>query len=832
MMSLMSRGVIFRLLLVVALLGACAAAALSLKPTLGLDLRGGTQFNLETTDGPTAKANAENTDRVVNVLRSRIDALGVAEPSIYRSGSNQIIAELPGAKPTQEQVQILTTAAQLTVREVLGAGTYQEYQKQQAAKEPAKDVEVGDEASGSPSATPSADASDGASDKASDKPDAKNTDSAKDADKGGQNGEEVFPVVPPGADSSAEALQNAQFLRVGPVKIVGSQINKARAEQPQNSTEWVVSIDFNGKAGDMWQKVTADAACARDQGDQYKSMTAIVLDDKIITNPVPESAVGCGVGITGGSTMITGQNSLEEAKSLATLIEGGALPLNIKMLNKEWVGPTLGQEAIKASWQAGLVGLVLTAIFIICIYRLVGLMATFALLCYALISYASLLVLGATLTMPGLAGFVLTIGLAIDANVLVFERAREEYLAYPGGGLKRALMIGFNKAWSAIIDSNVTTILAAVLLFLLGTGPIKGFGITLTIGTLASMFSALVIARIFVELVLSTKGVQKRPRLSGIAHKTKVRQFLDHAQVDLMSKRRLWFAISAAVLIVAIGGIAVKGLNWGLEFTGGRGITYSTTTHISADQAREAVQGAGFDEVTVQSSTENKIVVRAKAISDTEATEIEKALSTVGGDTSKVSDQTMGSSLGSQLKNKAILAFTLAFLAQWLYLGIRFKWTFGIAAVLAMAHDVVLVVGLFAWLGKPIDSIFLAATMTIVGLSVNDTVVVFDRVRETWQGSSPPETFNNLANKACLQTVPRTVNTTMGALFILGALAIFGGDSLRNFSVALLVGLLIGAYSSVFMATPLVTVLQQKWPLERAKKVRKQRDANDAGAVV
>lgn len=225
-------------------------------------------------------------------------------------------------------------------------------------------------------------------------------------------------------------------------------------------------------------------------------------------------------------------------------------------------------------------------------------------------------------------------------------------------------------------------------------------------------------------------------------------------------------------------------------------------------------------------------MVRDKAISDAESIKLQDALATVGGKTTKVSDQTIGSSLGSQLKNKAILAFTLAFLAQWIYLAFRFRWTFGISAVVGVAHDVVLVVGLFAWLEKPIDSIFLAAAMTIVGLSVNDTVVVFDRVRETWQNSSPPETFLNLANKACLQTVPRTVNTTMGALFILGALAVFGGDTLRNFSVALMVGLLIGVYSSVFLATPLVTELQQKWPMPRAKKVKKSRSADDVGAVV
>jgi SecD/SecF fusion protein len=464
----------------------------------------------------------------------------------------------------------------------------------------------------------------------------------------------------------------------------------------------------------------------------------------------------------------------------------------------------------------------------------VGFAATIALASYALLAYAMLVGLGSTLTLPGLAGFVLAIGMAIDANVLVFERAREEYAAYPSAGLRRALAVGFNKAWSAIIDSNVTTLLAAGLLFFLGSGPIKGFGVTLTIGVVASMVSALIIARVLCDLAVANKPVASRPRLSGLGDVGKVRTWLDRKNPDLMKRRQTWLGISAVALVIAIAGIVTQGLQLGVEFTGGRQLDYSVSKDVTVDQARAAVADAGFPEAVVQTADtgDTAFTVRTSTISNDEEQRIEDELAKVGGNVTKIDDQTIGASLGKELRNNALIAFGVAFLAQLLYLAVRFKWTFGVSAVVAMAHDVVLVVGLFAWLQKPIDGIFLAAAMTIIGLSVNDTVVVFDRVRERWYGSKPDEKFNDLANKAAVETVPRTVNTGLGAMFILAALAVLGGDSLQDFAIALLVGLVVGTYSSVFMATPLLTYFQERWPMGRVKKERVVRDPEDSGAVV
>jgi SecD/SecF fusion protein len=285
---------------------------------------------------------------------------------------------------------------------------------------------------------------------------------------------------------------------------------------------------------------------------------------------------------------------------------------------------------------------------------------------------------------------------------------------------------------------------------------------------------------------------------------------------------------------VAVTGVVLNGLNLGVEFTGGRLMEYSTAQPLTADRAREAVADAGFPSAVVQESDNDKISVRTGQISNDDEVTIRESIGEAAGGATKERDELIGPSLGSELRDKALIAFGVALILQMLYLAIRFKWTFGASAVAAMMHDVLIVVGAFAWMGKPIDGVFLAAVMTIIGLSVNDTVVVFDRIREVWTGSKNRE-FAEVSNEAVLETMPRTVNTGLGSMFILAALAVLGGDSLRDFAIALLMGLVIGTYSSVFTATPLAVLLQKKWPLathEKAKREKVARDPADTGAVV
>lgn len=768
----MSRAPLLRALFSLALVVGAFLIAVTTPARLGLDLRGGTQIVLQTKDSEFAKADAESTDRALEVLRRRVDALGVAEPSIARAGERRIIVELPGLQDPAQAADVLGRTAQLRFHEVLG----------ETAATPAPTVDDG---------------------------------------------------------GTVLADEAGRLLRLARPALTGAGVSDASASYEVAQGGWYVTVDFKGPGGSAWRELTAKAACAP-QGDPTRRV-AIVLDAEMISSPQVDPSVACEEGIGGGSTTITGGFTQAQAKDLAVLIAGGALPVPVEIIEQRTVGPTLGAAAIDASAKAAAIGIVLTGLFIIGVYRLMGALATVALACYALISYAMLVAIGATLTLPGLAGFVLAIGIAIDANVLVFERAREEFAAGTAprtkGDLRGSLATGFAKAWTAIIDSNVTTLLAAGLLFFLAGGPVRGFGVTLSIGVVASMLSALVVARSLTEWAVRRGAVARRPGITGIAGGGRGRAWLARLDPDIMGRRRIWLSISAGLLALAVTGIGVRGLDLGVEFTGGRLTEYSTSRPLDADTARAAVADAGFPRAIVQTSGADDITVRTTDITNAEAARIAGALAADGGTVTKLRDELIGPSLGAELRTKAILAMVIALGAQMLYLAVRFRWTFGAAAVLAMFHDVLIVTGVFAWLGRPIDGVFLAAALTIVGLSVNDSVVVFDRVRERW-AAQPRLPFAQVCNTAVRQTVPRTVNTGLGAMFILGALAILGGDSLTDFSLALLLGLLIGTLSSVFTATPLAVVLQARAhaapPRTRSTQRRPaaRSERRDSGAVV
>ncbi|MEW9550706.1 protein translocase subunit SecD [Nonomuraea sp. NPDC050783] len=747
----MSRAPFWRAVAACVLAATALILTVTISPRLGLDLRGGTQLVFESRDSPTAKADADATDRALDVLRRRADALGVVDPTLLRSGERRIIVELPGVLDPRQAAGVIGRTAQLAFHPVLGQA---------------------------------ADAS----------------------------GERVL------------ADESGRHLRLGPAAITGDGVTDAAAGQdPQQGPGWFATVDF--RDADAWQRLTGEAAC-HEPGDPRRRV-AIVLDDKIISSPQVNPGVPCRTGIPGGSTQITGSFSYQEANDLAVLIKGGALPVPLDLIEQRTVGPTLGAQAIEASAKAGIAGVLLTALFIVVTYRLSGLLATVALAAYGLISYAALLALGATLTLPGLAGFVLAIGMAVDANVLVFERAREEYGRAPRRGLRHALGRGFSGAWSAIADSNITTLLAAGLLFWLASGPVRGFGVTLAIGVLASLASAMLITRVLTDAAVGRAG----PRLSGLAMQGRVRVWIARREPSLMSAGRRWLAGAAVLVAAAVAGLVLHGLNFGIEFTGGRMAEFTAARPVSAEAARQAVAEAGHPAASVQVSG-TSVSVRAGQIGAGDVAAIEQALDARFGEVTKQRDELIGPSLGEELRRNAVVALGVALAAQLLYLAVRFRWTFGAAAVLALVVDTLAVLGLFAWLGKPIDGVFLAAMLTVIGYSVNDKVVVFDRVRELWQARRQAR-FAGVVNAAILQTVPRTVNTGLGALFILTALAVFGGDTLRDFAVALIVGIVVGTASSAFVAGPLAIEFERlsKQPPPQPPAPRERR-RQGTGAVL
>ncbi|CAO0825139.1 Multifunctional fusion protein OS=Streptomyces microflavus OX=1919 GN=secD PE=3 SV=1 [Streptomyces microflavus] len=470
----MTRATTVRAVLAAAVLLVSVFITLTMSPRLGLDLQGGTRMVLQAEDSATVEANRETTDRTLEVLRQRIDSLGVAEPVLTRSGEDRIIVELPDVQDPRQAAAVIGRTAQLSFHAVQGA---------------------------TPPGT---------------EPESK-------------------PESEPGSGRLTLPDEQGTQLDLGPARLSGAGVKDATASfEAQQAAGWTVKLDFHKDAGKDWTRLTGEAAC-HPAGDERRRV-AIVLDEKVISSPQVDPSVGCQAGLPSGGTQITGSFSAKEARDLALLIKGGALPVPVEIVEQRTVGPTLGAAAIDASAQAALIGAAATALFITFVYRLFGALAAVALAAYGVISYAALVGLGVTLTLPGLAGFVLAIGMAVDANVLVFERAREECQDRPARSLRSALTTGFQKAFSAVADSNITTLLAAGLLFFLGSGPVKGFGVTLAIGVVASMFSALVIARALTEIAAGSRFVSDYRGVNGIARPGSVRTWLTRKDPQLFRK--------------------------------------------------------------------------------------------------------------------------------------------------------------------------------------------------------------------------------------------------------------------------------------------------------
>lgn len=743
----MSRHLGWRVLAVLAIVGGAAALVATRPVRLGLDLRGGTQIVLEARDTPERRVDRDTVARTVEVLRRRVDQLGVSEPTLQGAGERRIIVELPGVSDPEQALEVIGRTAQLTFHPVLGI-----------APEPAP----------TPGRSPSPAA----------------------------EGERVLM----GEDGTP--------IRLGPPALTGDAVGDARASlDPQGVGGWHVEVDFRGEGGRRWEELTGTAAC-EPAGDP-KRRIAIVLDRDVISSPQVSPEIGCNQGITGGTTVITGGFTEREAKDLALLIRAGALPVPVEVVEQRTIGPTLGEAAIDASTRAALIGAALTILYILVYYRLLGLTAALALGAYGLISFAVLVGIGATLTLPGIAGFVLAIGMAVDANVLVFERIKEEH----GAGMRvgQAALAGFKRAWSAIADSNATTLIAALVLFWFASGAVRGFGVTLTVGVAVSMFTALVVTKVMVELLVRGSRIPARPKALGLHVGARLRQWIERTSPNLLARRKLWLAISGIAVLAAVAGIVGRGLTYGVEFTGGRLVEYSTERRVELDEARAALAGAGFPRALVQESGEGNLAIRTRGLSDVEETRIQQAIESLGGTVEKVRDEFVGPTIGSELRRKGLIALGLALSVQLLYMAVRFRWTYGASAVATMFHDVAILVGIFAWLGKEFDGVFLASLLTVIGYSVNDSVVVFDRIREQRRARAR-DPFEQVANDACLHTIPRTINTGLGALFILVALWLLGGETLADFALALLIGIVVGTYSSVFTAAPVAVTLEGRWP--------------------
>lgn len=602
----------------------------------------------------------------------------------------------------------------------------------------------------------------------------------------------------------------------GEAPLTGEVITDARQTLDERARP-AISMQMNTVGAKKWKNLT---------GANVNRQIAIVLDNYVYTAP------NVGGEIPNGSSQITGSFTNEEAEDLANILKAGSLPAPTRIVEEAVVGPTLGKEAQRQGITSIVAGLLIVVVFMIFYYSKGGLVANVALLFNIFFILGILANIGSALTLPGIAGIVLTIGMSIDANVLIFERIREELRN--GIPLVQAINSGYQKAYSSIIDANVTTLLTGIILYWLGQGPVKGFAITLIIGIICSFFSAVFITRVILT------WMTKKGNDSTISFETPLSKgWLSNVNLDFLGKRRMAYMISSIVLVIGIVAIATSGLRLGVDFKGGRSYVVEFDQPMVASEIKTALSTGVFTEDGVEVKTydaSNVLKITTSYRVEEESTEadqevkmaltqgleqatgkrfVDGTVAVAEGQFTIGASSKVGATIADDIKKSSYESFGLAILAIFVYILIRFRrWQFSLGAIIALVHDAVIVLSAFAiagWFGISfeIDQVFIASLLTIIGYSINDTVVVFDRIRENLQLKGSKDLINNF-NNSINSTISRTLITSMTTLIVVLVLFIFGGEVLRGFSFALLIGILVGTYSSVFIATPIVVDLTKK----------------------
>ena len=582
----------------------------------------------------------------------------------------------------------------------------------------------------------------------------------------------------------------------------GSAIIDARKQKGQFTDNWEISMTMNAEGAKIWKRLTHD---------NVNKSIAIVLDDYVYSYPnvIQE--------ISGGSSSITGQFSLSEAEDMANILKVGKLPAPARIVEDTVVGPTLGQEAISSGLLSFVIALILVLLFMVSYYNNAGLVADVVLFANVFFVMGILASLGAVLTLPGIAGIVLIIGMSVDANILIFERIREELAS--GKGVRLAISDGFKHAYSSIIDSNVTTLILGIILYIFGTGPIQGFATTLVIGILTSLFCAIFLSRLIFDWMLSTN---KEIKFSN----KRTKGLFKNIHVDFVGKRKLYYFISGTVIAAGIVGFAMKGLNFGVDFEGGRTYVVRFEKSIPTEQVIDALKGPFTKAPEVKTfGGANQVKITTTYLIDDVAADAEdkvtdklkEGLATIGSSYNVLSSQKVGPTIADDIKSSAVWAILISCAMMFIFIFIRFKrWQFGLGAVVALVHDVLIVLSVFSIFNGllpfslEIDQAFIAAILTVMGYSMTDTVVVFDRIREFVGIHHHAHDQEKVINDALNATLSRTINTSLTIFFVLLAIFIFGGEVIRGFTFALLIGIIIGTYSSICIATPVVVDFAKK----------------------
>ena len=627
---------------------------------------------------------------------------------------------------------------------------------------------------------------------------------------------QAFPT-----DNVYELIAIKASSRDGKAPLDGSVVTEARTDYDnRRGGSPGVSMTMNAEGANVWARLTKENV-----GKQI----AIVLDGMVYSYPVVNGE------ITGGSSSITGNFTLDEATDLANVLKSGKLPAPATIVQEQVVGPSLGAESIRSGLISFLIAFLAVLLYMVLFYRGAGLAADFALLTNVLLLFGTLASFGAVLTLPGIAGLVLTLGMAVDANVIIYERIKEELAA--GKGLSKAIHDGYQNAYSAIIDGQVTTLLTGIVLFIFGSGPVQGFATTLIIGIITSMLTAIFITRlVFEDRVAAGKSVAFENNFT--------KNFLKHTKVDFIGARKYSYCISGALIVISLVFMFTKGFTYGVDFTGGRTYVVRFDQPVTAEAVRSAtldvfnaaaaadenVDGASVEVKQFGGESQMKITTSYKYRDESSSVDAEiegmlyealhgffkedmtpsSFVSTLDNPNGIISSDKVGATIANDIKRGAIISVILALLVIFGYIALRFRgWTWGLGGVVSLAHTAIIVIGFFSIFSGilpfnlDVDQTFIAAILTIIGYAINDNVVIFDRIRENL-GLHPNDDFKDTVNRSLNATLTRTVNTSVSTLLPMLTIAIFGGESIRGLSVALCLGVVIGTYASIMIGTPVM----------------------------
>lgn len=831
-----------------------------------IDMAG--RINPETSDEQVLTVLKEESESAVsnsfNVLRNRIDRFGVTQPSIQKLGNTgRILVELPGVKEPERVRKLLQGTASLEFWTTYYASEIAPY------LEEANAVLAQSLAEDAPAAEVKAEETTASDDIVSQELKAQGTSTDEASAEAYKKANPLFAVLSPSgfrdnacigfAAATDTALINkylarpevaavfpAEFKAMWTVKssdfiqdsniydlvaikassrdgkapLDGGYVTDARVEyNDRQGGEPSVSMTMNAEGANVWARLTKENV-----GRQI----AIVLDGTVYSYPNVLNE------ISGGVSSITGHFSIEEATDLTNVLKSGKLPAPATIVQEQVVGPSLGAASIRAGLISFIIAFLLVLIYMIFFYKGAGLAADAALLTNVILLFGVLSAFGAVLTLPGIAGLVLTLGMAVDANVIIYERVKEELKA--GKGLGKAIHDGYSNAYSAIIDGQVTTLLTGLVLFFFGSGPIKGFATTLIIGIITSVLTSIFITRIiFDDRVNRGKNITFETDLT--------KNFLKNTKIDFISGRKWSYIVSGALILISLGSIFIKGFTYGVDFTGGRTYVVRFDKPVTAEDVREAT-GKVFDlasseqglsgtsvevkqfggdsqmkittsfkyqdeAATVDNEIEGMLYESLKGFYDEDLT-FDEFVSTLDNPNGIISSDKVGASIANDIKRNAVISIILALLVIFAYIAFRFKgWTWGLGGVVSLAHTSIIIIGFFSLFSGilpfnlDVDQTFIAAILTIIGYAINDNVVIFDRIRENLS-LHVKDDFKETVNKSLNATLTRTVNTSVSTLLPMLAIAIFGGESIRGLSVALCLGICIGTYASIMIGTPIM----------------------------